>query len=90
MAILEDLAIIREELTIEIGDFEVVTNNENKGLLIKNWQGIYFTITKNNRNDRIIVEDIQWIADGIKSRKKKQRYINNVDLKRRKNGNGAS
>ena len=86
MTIYEELGLIQQELEEEIGHFDVVANDENKSLLIKNLQGIYFTITK--PKNRVVVEDIQWIADGIKSRKKKQRYINNSDLKRRKNGNG--
>lgn len=86
MTILEELSGIQKELEEEIGNFSIITNNENKSLLIKNWQGIYFTVTKTR--SQVIVEDIQWIADGIKARKKKQRYINKEDFKRRKNGNG--
>lgn len=41
MAILEDLASIKKELQEEIGDFDVVTNNQNDALLIKNWQGVH-------------------------------------------------
>jgi hypothetical protein len=85
LTILEELSGIQNDVEEEIGNFDIVANNENKSLLIKNWQGIYFTITK--PRNRVIVEDIQWIADGIKARKKKQRYINNSDLKRR-TGNG--
>jgi hypothetical protein len=85
LTILEELSLIQKELEEEIGNFDIVTNDGTKSLLIRNWKGIYFTITK--PKSQVIVEDIQWIADGIKSRKKKQRYINNVDLKRR-NGNG--
>jgi len=84
VAILEDLASIKKELQEEIGDFDVVTNNQNDALLIKNWQGVYFTITHNKNTNRIVVEDVHWIAEGIRSRKKKQKYINNVDLKRGK------
>jgi hypothetical protein len=84
LAILEDLASIKKELQEEIGDFDVVTNNQNDALLIKNWQGVYFTITHNKNTNRIVVEDVHWIAEGIRSRKKKQKYINNVDLKRGK------
>lgn len=84
MAILEDLESIKKELQEEIGDFDVITNNQNEGLLIKNWQGVYFTITNNKNTNRIVVEDVHWIVEGIRSRKKKQKYINNVDLKRGK------
>lgn len=88
MTILEELSGIQTELEDEIGNFDIITNDENKSILIKNWQGVYFTVTKSR--GKVIVEDIQWIVDGIKARKKKHRYINNSDLKRRKNGNGSS
>lgn len=85
MTIYEELGLIREELEEEIGHFDIVSNDENKSLLIKSCKGIYFTITK--PRNQIVVEDVQWIANGIKARKKKQRYINKEDFKRR-NGNG--
>ena len=89
MSILEDLSGIKPDLVDEIGDFEIVVNHQNESLLIKNRQGLYFTITR-GRKGRITVEDISWIVDGILLKKKKQKYFNKNGIngvKRKDNGN---
>lgn len=75
MSITQQLELIREDIEYEIGQFEIMGENDNE-LLIKANDGCYFIAKKNTLTKRFLIEDITWVVDKILSKKKKQKYIN--------------
>ena len=74
MSITQQLELIREDIEYEIGQFEIMGENDNE-LLIKANDGCYFIAKKNTLTKRFLIEDITWVVDKILSKKKNKNIL---------------